>query len=128
MRAPFIDGTTGLSTRFCKVALPGQSKTTYNLAVFYERYGFNARLAYSDRSDYLDAINVQRGADSDLYWGGRGQLDFTSSYQVTRNFNLFVEWKNVTNSAGVRFTGNRSQVEEYEKFGYTLFGGVKFNL
>jgi TonB-dependent receptor len=128
VRAPFIDGTTGLSTRFRKVALPGQSKTTYNLAVFYERYGFNARLAYSDRSDYLDAINVQRGADSDLYWGGRGQLDFTSSYQVTRNFNLFVEWKNVTNSAGVRFTGNRSQVEEYEKFGYTLFGGVKFNL
>jgi TonB-dependent receptor len=127
VQAPFIDPATGLSTRFRTVALPGQSKTTYNLALFYERYGFNARLAYTDRSDYLDEIDVGRGADSDLYWEGRGQLDFTTSYQVTRNLNVFVEWKNITNSAGVRYTGNRNQVEEYEKFGYTLFGGVKLN-
>jgi len=127
VRAPLVDPVSGLSTRFRKVALPGQSKTTYNFALFYEQYGFNARLAYTDRSDYLDGINVERGADSDLYWKGRGQLDFTTSYQITRNFNVFVEWKNITNSAGVRYTGNRNQVEEYEQFGYTLFGGVKFN-
>lgn len=127
VQAPLVDPATGLSTRFRKVALPGQSKTTYNLALFYERYGFNGRLAYTDRSDYLDGINVGRGADSDLYWEGRGQLDFTTSYQITRNLNVFAEWKNITNSAGVRYTGNRNQVEEYEQFGYTLFGGVKFN-
>lgn len=124
--APFI-GAASLSTGSRKVSLPGQSKYTYNLAVFYERRGFNARFAYTDRSDYLDEINVTRGADSDLYWGGRGQLDITSSYQITRNVNVFVEWKNVTNSEGVRFTGNRNQVEEFEQFGYTLFGGVKVN-
>ncbi len=127
VRAPFIDPVSGLSTRFRKVALPGQSKTTYNLAVFFERHGFNARLAYTDRSDYLDTINVVRGADSDLYWGGRGQLDFTTSFRFTRNLDVFAEWKNITNTDGVRFTGNRNQVEEFEQFGYLLFAGVKFN-
>jgi TonB-dependent receptor len=127
VRAPFIDNATGLSTRSRSVQLPGQSETTYNLAVFYERHGLNARLAYTSRSDFLDEIDVERGADSDLWWKGRGQLDLTASYQVTKSVNLFVEWKNISSTAGVRYTGNSRQVEEYEEFGYTLFGGVKVN-
>ena len=127
VRAPFIDNATGLSTRSRSVQLPGQSETTYNLAVFYERHGLNARLAYTTRSEYLDEIDVERGADSDLWWDGRGQLDFTASYQVTKSVNVFLEWKNISNTSGVRYTGNRRQVEEFEEFGYTLFGGVKVN-
>ncbi len=106
--------------------LAGQSKNTYNFAMFYEKYGFNARLSYTDRSDYLIDV-VADDADLDLFWAGRGQLDFTSSYNVNDNWNVFVEAKNLTNSAGKRYQGSPGRPFEYEKFGYTVFGGVKFN-
>jgi len=107
-------------------SLAGQSKNNYNVALFYEVPRFNARISYTDRSDYLTEINAD-DADSDLYWQGRGQLDFTASYDVTDNWNVFLEAKNLTNTAGVRYFGSRDRVYEYEKFGYMAFAGVKFN-
>ncbi|WP_082441917.1 TonB-dependent receptor [Sphingomonas sp. Leaf33] len=107
--------------------LPGQSKHMWNASLFYERGPVNVRVAYTKRSDYLDEINADN-ATLDLYWEGRGQLDATASLQVLRGINLFFEGKNLTNSAGVRYFGQRTRVYEYEKFGYTLFGGVRVKL
>jgi len=109
-----------------RFSLAGQSKHNYNLGVYYEAPRFNARLSYTDRSDYLDEVNADDG-DEDLYWEGRGQLDFTASYDVTDNWNVFLEAKNLTNTPGVRYLGSRERVYEYEKFGYFLFAGIKFN-
>lgn len=106
--------------------LPGQSKHTYNASVYFENDTLSARLSYTDRSDYLDEINADVPA-LDLYWEGRGQLDFTASAQVTPNFTAFFEAKNLTNSPGVRYFGSRERVYEYERFGYTLFSGIKLN-
>jgi TonB-dependent receptor len=110
-----------------RFALPGQSKHMWNASVFYERGPVNLRVAYTKRSDYLDEINADNPA-LDLYWEGRGQLDVTGSVQVTKGINLFAEGKNLTNSAGVRYFGERYRTYEYEKFGYTLFGGVRVKL
>lgn len=109
-----------------KRILPGQSEHTLNVAVFYETDKLSARLAWNDRSDYLDDID---GSDErlDTYWEGRSQLDFSGSYNVTEQIGVFVEAKNLTNSEGVRFAGDRSRVIEREGFGYTVFGGVRFN-
>jgi hypothetical protein len=41
---------------------------------------------------------------------------------------MFVEAKNLTNSAGIRYYGNRSRVYEYEKFGYSVFVGARIKL
>ncbi|WP_294338639.1 TonB-dependent receptor [uncultured Sphingomonas sp.] len=108
-------------------ALQGQSKHMWNASLFYERGPVNVRVAYTKRSDYLDEINADNAA-LDLYWEGRGQLDATASLQLMKGINLFFEGKNLTNSAGVRYFGQRQRVYEYEKFGYTLFGGVRVKL
>jgi TonB-dependent receptor len=110
-----------------RFALPGQSKHMWNASVFYERGPVNLRVAYTKRSDYLDEINADNPA-LDLYWEGRGQLDVTGSVQLTKSINLFAEGKNLANSAGVRYFGERYRTYEYEKFGYTLFGGVRVKL
>ena len=107
--------------------LPGQSKHMWNASLFYERGPVNVRVAYTKRSDYLDEINADNPA-LDLYWEGRGQLDATASLQLMKGINLFFEGKNLTNSAGVRYFGQRNRVYEYEKFGYTLFGGLRVKL
>jgi len=108
-------------------ALPGQSDTNYNVAVFYENAGFSARLSYTKRSDYLEEINAD-DADFDLYVEGREQLDFTASYDFGNGIEAFTEAKNLTNSAGVRYYGSRERTYEYEKFGYNVFFGLRFKM
>ncbi|MET0338609.1 MAG: TonB-dependent receptor, partial [Caulobacter sp.] len=110
-----------------KMDLQGQSKHTYNASLFYERGPVNLRLSYTKRSDSLSEVNAD-DADLDIYWKGRGQLDLTGSYQINSNISAFFEAKNLTNSAGVRYYGERQRVLEYEKFGYSLFGGVRLKL
>jgi outer membrane receptor protein involved in Fe transport len=63
----------------------------------------------------------------DTFWEGRRQLDFTASYDVTDRLGVFFEAKNLTNTEGVRYVGDRSRVIEREAFGYTLFGGLRFD-
>jgi TonB-dependent receptor len=105
--------------------LTGQSKHTTNGGVFYEKSGFNARLSYTDRSDFLTEVNAE-DSRLDLYWAGRSQVDFTSSLQMTNLWEIYLEAKNLTNTAGVRYYGTSSRVYEYEKFGYTAFLGLRF--
>ncbi|CAN5161316.1 TonB-dependent receptor [soil metagenome] len=107
--------------------LPGQSDTIYNAALFYEKYGFSARVSYTHRSEFLEAINADRPG-LDLYVEGRGQLDFTTSYDFGNGVEVFGEAKNLTNSAGVRYYGSQERTYEYEKFGYNVFVGVRFKL
>lgn len=106
-------------------ALPGQSDRNYNLAVFYENAGFSARLSYTSRSDYLEEINADNEG-LDLWVEGRDQLDFTTSYDFGNGIEVFAEAKNLTDSAGVRYYGERERTYEYEKFGYNLFAGLRF--
>lgn len=108
-------------------ALPGQSDTNYNAAIFYEMAGFSARLSYTKRSDYLEEIDAD-DADLDLYVEGREQVDFTTSYDFGNGVELFGEAKNLTDSAGVRYYGSRERTYEYEKFGYNVFVGLRFKL
>ena len=107
--------------------LPGQSDSVYNVAVFYERYGLSARLSYTHRGDFLEEIDATRPG-LDLWVEGRGQLDFTSSYDFGNGIELFGEAKNLGDSAGVRYFGSRERTYEYEKFGYNLFLGLRFKL
>lgn len=105
--------------------LTGQSRHTLNAGVFYEKSGFNARLSLTDRSSFLTEISAD-DQRFDLYWDGRAQLDLTSSYQLGSPWEVYVEAKNLTNTAGVRYFGERQRTYEYEKFGYTLFLGLRF--
>ncbi len=60
--------------------------------------------------------------------GRRGQLDVTGSVQLAKGINLFAEGKNLTNTPGVRYFGERFRTYEYEKFGYSIFAGVRVKL
>jgi len=108
-----------------RARLPNQSDWTYNASVFYEDKGLSARIAYTNRTDYLDEFGDV--PEFDLIWEGRGQLDASASYNINRNFSLFVEAKNLTNTAGVRYFGVRERVYEFEKFGAFYFVGARVN-
>jgi hypothetical protein len=41
---------------------------------------------------------------------------------------MFLEAKNLTDTAGKRYVGNSSRTYEFEKFGASYFLGIRFNL
>lgn len=77
--------------------LEGLSKTSYNVAVLYEKYGISARLAYNWRERYLlttSAANIQRPVWSEDY----GQLDGSILYSITEQYKVGVQATNILNA------------------------------
>lgn len=91
------DGTT------LRQNLPGLSRNAYNAVLYYERGGFDARLAYAWRSTYrrADPVGAQFGAER--YVRSFGQLDFSSSVPVTRWLQLNFDVTNVLDTQRKEF-------------------------
>jgi TonB-dependent receptor len=80
-----------------ELPLEGLSKTSYNLAVVYEKYDISARLAYNWRERYLlttSAANIQRPVWSEDY----GQLDGSVFYSITPNVKVGLQGSNLLNT------------------------------
>src|SRR3546814_6486139 len=67
-----------------KVAFPGTSKRITNLSLFYEKYGFSARVGYQHRTDWLDDISVD--ATQDIFWDATERVDLSVRYELVKNF------------------------------------------
>ncbi|PZQ29801.1 MAG: TonB-dependent receptor [Stenotrophomonas acidaminiphila] len=113
---PFGEGRT---------ELPGTSRTNYNVALTYDKYGLNARLAYNYRSKFIQSFDVD-SPDLNVYWGDRASLDFTINYALTSQWRLFGEVNNINDVKQVRFQGQRSRVLEMESFGRSWLAGVRY--
>ncbi|RUO33188.1 TonB-dependent receptor [Aliidiomarina soli] len=114
---PFGIGTTQLA---------GTSKHSYNVGLQYDTQRFSSQLAYNYRSEYVDSFDT---ADPSLniFWDGRGTLDFSANFVVTDNFSVFAEATNLTDSKAIRFQGERSRVYEHEQFGRAYMVGLRAN-
>ena len=106
--------------------LPGTSRHNYNLALTYEKAGFNARLAYNHRSEFIDEFNVTN-PDLNILWDGRSSLDFTTSYRFGNGISLFGEVNNINDTRQVRYQGQRNRVLEMEGFGRSWLVGVRYD-
>lgn len=73
----------------------GLSPHSANGSVFYEKYGISARVSYNWRSDYLR--NCRDSQSRPRNRSAYGQLDFNLSYDLTDNFQLYLQGVNVTN-------------------------------
>ncbi|WP_075186772.1 TonB-dependent receptor [Teredinibacter haidensis] len=75
-------------------ALLGLSDTM-NIVGIYEKYGFQARLAYNWRDSFLRQTN-QGGSRNPVYVDEYAQWDLNASYDINDSFNVFVEALNIT--------------------------------
>lgn len=99
-----------------KTELNGTSRHTFNLALQYDIAKLSTQLAYNYRSEYIDSFDTANPG-LNVYWDGRGTLDYTASYKLTKDLSVFLEATNLTDSKGIRYQGDRSRVYEHEQFG-----------
>jgi TonB-dependent receptor len=105
--------------------LPSTSRNTYNATVFWERDGLNLRLSsyYTSRN----LLGVGGDATTDIYSEPRLSADFGASYQIAKNYGVFLNVKNLTNTA-MKFTeGTSDRVIQREFYGRTVEAGINFS-
>lgn len=80
--------------------LEGLSQHNFNATLFYQKYGWDARLAYNWRSDYLlttrDVITTLP-----IFSEAAGFLDFSAFYTINDNWSTGVQASNLTDTESV---------------------------
>ncbi|HWU14974.1 MAG TPA: TonB-dependent receptor, partial [Caulobacter sp.] len=105
--------------------LAQQSKTVATAQLFYEKYGFSARLAYSYRSKFLYTVGAAQG--SDVWWDDHGQLDARVAYAFGKTASVFVEASNLNDESWRTFVGDDRRLGENERYGRTFRTGVQLS-
>jgi TonB-dependent receptor len=105
------------------IPLGFQSQDIGNVQLFYEKYGFAARVAVNYRSAYLDTLGASTALDQ--FTDANAQLDVHLSYEVVPQATIFFDATNLTNAPWRRYIGVTSQLAEREQYGAQLRGGVQ---
>ncbi|MGY6558934.1 MAG: TonB-dependent receptor [Nitritalea sp.] len=120
-----------------RIPLPLQTPHVYNVALQYDKGGFSAQLSYNWRDTWLHSVGGSTSAPSiqergelflDRYFASIGQLDFTASQRISKNFSSFINLNNLTNSSHVHYFGQ--PVYPYRASFHSWWGhlGLRYNL
>jgi TonB-dependent receptor len=100
-------------------ALPGLSKS-YGLMAYYEKYGFQGRIAFTHRDSFLAGIGQAQAANEPTYTAPYNQVDASASYDITDNISVVWDGINLTGE-GIKQYGRYR-----EQFLGAYQGGARF--
>ncbi|MBP6732032.1 MAG: TonB-dependent receptor, partial [Chitinophagales bacterium] len=118
-------------------AMAEQTPLLYNVSLFYEKYGVNARIALNYTGAYLKELNLasvkgigllHKDASFDTYQGENYSLDFQLSYSFKKHFTVFMEMNNLLDWPYFEYRGQKDRplrVEYYRQRGQV---GFKYEL
>jgi len=112
------------------IALPGLSENVFNATVFYKLGGFETRLGYRFRDEF---ISRQRGIGEQLPVTGTESIyDFQSSYRFAdgtryEGLTLLFQVDNLTDEAFTNFFNSPEQLSSNAFFGRQIFLGASYN-
>ena len=120
------DAATSITGTAQSGLLPGTSRTTWNLAGFYEDHGLQLRLS----SEYVSHSLFGLGGDKalDVLQDKRLTMDFTSSYQIDPRLSVYFNAKNLLNTPLRYYEGSPNRPIQREFYDVTYEAGVRFKL
>jgi iron complex outermembrane recepter protein len=119
----YVTSSAGKTSYGKKYELKDLSKNTYNMTVYYEKYGFDARFAYNHRSESLAAEGAEN--KNAIYKAPYGQLDFSTGYQITDNIKATLKVINLTNEYYYAYIENPDYNSEVSVYGRRISLGVR---
>ena len=103
--------------------LPNNSKHSYNLVAYYEKYGFSFRIAHNYRSNYLRSKPVPE--DGLKYRDSYGQTDISAGYKITDNISVNLNILNAFNAIPYEYIFERKFQDNISVYGTTFQFGVR---
>jgi TonB-dependent receptor len=103
-----------------------------NLVAFYDKHGFEVRLAGNWRDEFLSqfgqAQNLSRFGTEPTFVNSSLQFDLSASWQVTDSLNVFLEALNVTNETMSTHGRFDNQLLDVYAYGRRYALGVRFRM
>ncbi len=150
----FLSGfglSANITYAYSRMKLPGrdfyqsmseQSPLLYNIALFYEKYGVSARVAFNYNAAYLHAPNliVERRRDGtvgvlhnnttdfDLFHGKQYGLDAQIGYTFKERYTIYAEAGNLLNWPELIYRGRPDRPFRIEYYRQRVQLGFKFEL
>ncbi len=112
--------------------LPGLSRQTMGGTLYYEKYGFEARVSDHYRSQFIGTLITNFGIPGNTYIRGYSLLDAQVSYTIPwgplKNLQLQIQGRNLTNEAYRTYTNGGATVNSYttQHFGQTFLFGINY--
>ena len=123
-----VDGITATG----KIPLPGLSKQVANLAIYFEKWGFSARVAARHRSDFVGEVADFAGDRRLTYIKAETVADLQLGYEVqsgpAKGLSVVFQANNVTDTPYVRYRDTPANEVERKKFGSTYLLGLNYKL
>ncbi|HEY0282431.1 MAG TPA: TonB-dependent receptor, partial [Rhizomicrobium sp.] len=101
--------------------LAGLSKS-YGVMAYYEKYGFQGRLAFTHRDAFLAGVGQPQNAYEPTYTAPYNQLDASAAYDLTDNISVVFDGINLTGE-GIKQYGRYK-----EQFLGAYQGGARYEL
>lgn len=90
----WVDSSDGhISDIGLSVPMFGLSEDSYNATLYYENYGFDARIAYNYKGESVESLEDNLYP---VYREGYGQFDLSAGYEMTENFKITAKVINLT--------------------------------
>ena len=132
--ATFLDSSIEQNGNSIKV--PGLSDQVFNLTVYYENQGFEARVNLSQRDDFLGEVNAISFSrelvsvkDTEI-WDAQVSYDFAESgIQALQGLSISLQGQNLTNEPFTTFNNDDPrQVRDFQNYGrnYLLSARYRF--
>lgn len=105
---------------------PGTSERIVNASVFYEKFGWSARVSYQWRDDWAETISLT--GLSDEFRKDYQNIDVSLRYQWSDALTLFVDANNLTDETYIVYQGTPRFPTEVEQIGRRYMVGVRVQL
>lgn len=120
---PTLDVTTGVTGTRTENFIPLQPKRVYNAQVYWEKYGFTARVALNYIDEYVREVGGLAGGVTN---NDATRIDVQLSYRINPRLTVFVEGKNLSEEVKAWYSNTPNRPEEYEYSGWNASGGIRF--
>lgn len=121
--------------------LPRQTDHLLNVALFYEKYNFMARVALNYKGPYLMELNtypedatdpnnnrlLHQTTDYDIFMDEFMSLDVSVSYKIGKYFTIYAEANNLLNSPYKIYRGTQDRPIQTEYYSIRAQLGLKFH-
>ena len=125
-----IQGSVSSGGEAENIPLPGLSEDVWNATLYYEKYGFGARIATRYRSEYIGEVTNfanERGlryVDADMITDA--QVSYTFGEGMLKGLQVLFQVNNLTNEPYIAYSQNKSRLLDYQEYGTQYLLGVNY--